>query len=150
MAQATYDVTASFSCAEDGLVGFAVVADPTARLVPLVQLRVGGALLRALYENWSGMAQDAISAGTPGNALPALPAQFRLSLIPALAGQPLWPGDDAGTTYAWLIADQSGDGARDPDLLDCVCIDPGYIGSTPGCPTIKAWCEALGGTYTAL
>lgn len=167
MAQATYNTsTADFDAAETGMVGFGIISDvnatyvplidltvlevPTPRRVPLVQLRLGGALMRAMLENWDGMAQNTVESGVPDVALAALPTQMRLTMIPAFSSQPLWPGNNSGTTYELSVANQSGDGARDSDTLDVICLDPAYAGSSPGCPTVKAWCEAMGGTYTGL
>ena len=108
-------------------------------LQPDVEIAAGGALLRAMAENVSGLTAGDLQAipAIPNVNLAALPDG--LAIVPRdMVAHSL---DDSGVDHALLHPEIDGQ-----EYL-AFCIDPAFGGGAVLLPTLKAWSEALGGTY---
>jgi len=108
----------------------------------VVLVAMGGALYRALHEHGhAGLVQDQLGEDMPSGPLDAVPSGVSVVLLDARFRHSFAPLDGS---YAELTASEDGH-AHDALIVDAaadVSTDP-----TDPVPTIKAWCEALGGTY---
>lgn len=111
---------------------------------PILQVEMGGALFRALYEyGHAGLTAGELSASPqfPDVNLAAVPSGVRYTIAPVLTATSAAIDTTATASAEWLTA------SRDTERVSVVVFDTGYTAGTICAPTLKAWCEALGGTY---
>jgi hypothetical protein len=109
---------------------------------PVVKLKMGMALARILYEYaGTGLSIDELDTDKPSVALSPLNVQTGYTIAAGLTSTAFAVDPDVTANINYL--------SDVMDDMDCtvIAIDGTYSSGTVACPEIKAWCEALGGTY---